>query len=45
MTIGTIIGEPLEVHDGLKGNKKNVRVEELLESRWDQPRFGKPLPP
>lgn len=30
MTIGTIVGEPLEVHDGLKGNKKNVRVEELL---------------
>jgi oligopeptide transport system ATP-binding protein len=30
MTISTIVGEPLEVHDGLKGNKKNARVEELL---------------
>ncbi len=31
MTIGTIIGEPLEVHDGLKGEAKNKRVKELLE--------------
>jgi oligopeptide transport system ATP-binding protein len=31
MTIGTMIGEPLEVHDGLKGSAKNKRVRELLE--------------
>ena len=31
MTIGTIVGEPLEVHDGLKGESKNTRVRELLE--------------
>jgi oligopeptide transport system ATP-binding protein len=31
MTIGTIIGEPLEVHDGLKGEEKNKRISELLE--------------
>lgn len=31
MTIGTIIGEPLEVHDGLKGAVKNNRIKELLE--------------
>jgi oligopeptide transport system ATP-binding protein len=31
MTIGAIIGEPLEVHDGLKGEEKNKRIEELLE--------------
>jgi len=30
MTIGTIVGEPLEVHDRLKGRAKNARVEELL---------------
>jgi len=31
MTIGAIIGEPLEVHDGLKGEERNKRIEELLE--------------
>jgi oligopeptide transport system ATP-binding protein len=31
MTIGAIIGEPLEVHDGLKGQIKNERIKELLE--------------
>ena len=31
MTIGTIVGEPLEVHDGLKGDEKNDRIKELLE--------------
>ena len=31
MTIGSIIGEPLEVHDDLKGEAKNNRVQELLE--------------
>jgi oligopeptide transport system ATP-binding protein len=31
MTIGTIIGEPLEVHDGMKGKGKNKRISELLE--------------
>jgi len=31
MTIGTIIGEPLEFHDGLKGDKKNKRIGNLLE--------------
>jgi len=31
MTIGTIIGEPLEVHDGMKGDKKNKRIRDLLE--------------
>lgn len=31
MTIGTIIGEPLEVHDGLEGTEKNDRIKELLE--------------
>jgi oligopeptide transport system ATP-binding protein len=31
MTIGTIIGEPLEVHDGLRGERKNERIKELLE--------------
>ncbi len=31
MTIGTIVGEPLEVHDGLKGDEKNERISELLE--------------
>jgi oligopeptide transport system ATP-binding protein len=31
MTIGAIIGEPLEVHDGLKGDEKNHRIQELLE--------------
>jgi oligopeptide transport system ATP-binding protein len=31
MTIGTIVGEPLEVHDGLKGDEKNDRVAELLK--------------
>ncbi|TDG00734.1 ABC transporter ATP-binding protein [Paenibacillus piri] len=29
--VGDIIGEPLEVHNLLKGNEKRVRVEELLE--------------
>jgi len=31
MTIGSIIGEPLEVHDGLKGDEKNNRIRDLLE--------------
>lgn len=31
MTIGAIIGEPLEVHDGLKGEEKNKRIQQLLE--------------
>lgn len=31
MTIGAIVGEPLEVHDGLKGDQKNKRVQDLLE--------------
>jgi oligopeptide transport system ATP-binding protein len=31
MTIGTIIGEPLSVHDGMKGEVKNDRIQELLE--------------
>jgi oligopeptide transport system ATP-binding protein len=31
MTIGTIIGEPLEFHDGLRGNAKNERIQQLLE--------------
>jgi len=31
MTIGAIIGEPLEVHDKLRGNEKNHRIKELLE--------------
>jgi oligopeptide transport system ATP-binding protein len=31
MTIGAIIGEPLEVHDGLKGEARNKRIEELLK--------------
>jgi oligopeptide transport system ATP-binding protein len=31
MSIGAIIGEPLEVHDGLKGKKRNDRIKELLE--------------
>ncbi len=31
MTIGTILGEPLSVHDGLKGEVKNDRIHELLE--------------
>jgi oligopeptide transport system ATP-binding protein len=31
MTIGTIIGEPLEVHDGLKGEQRNKRIGNLLE--------------
>ncbi len=31
MTIGTIIGEPLEVHDKLQGEEKNDRIKELLE--------------
>lgn len=31
MSIGAIIGEPLEVHDGLKGKVKNDRIKELLE--------------
>jgi oligopeptide transport system ATP-binding protein len=31
MTIGTILGEPLSVHDGLKGEAKNDRIRELLE--------------
>jgi oligopeptide transport system ATP-binding protein len=31
MTIGTILGEPLEVHDGMKGEAKNRRIKELLE--------------
>lgn len=31
MTIGTILGEPLSVHDGLKGEVKNDRIYELLE--------------
>lgn len=31
MTIGTIVGEPLEVHDHMRGAKKNDRIKELLE--------------
>jgi oligopeptide transport system ATP-binding protein len=31
MTIGTIVGEPLEVHDHLRGKEKNQRVRELLQ--------------
>ena len=31
MTIGTILGEPLEFHDGLKGAAKNERIQHLLE--------------
>jgi len=31
MTVATIVGEPLEVHDGLKGGAKKRRVAELLE--------------
>ncbi len=30
MTVGTIIGEPLEVHDGLDGLEKNNRIQEIL---------------
>ncbi len=30
MTIGAIIGEPLEVHFGLKGKERNERVDEIL---------------
>jgi ABC-type oligopeptide transport system ATPase subunit len=31
MTAGTIIGEPLEIHEGLAGPQKRERVEELLK--------------
>ena len=31
MTIGTILGEPLSVHDGMKGDAKNDRIRDLLE--------------
>jgi len=31
MNIGTIVGESLEVHDGLKGQARNQRVADLLE--------------
>ena len=31
MTIGTIIGEPLEFHDHLKGEEKNARIRHLLD--------------
>jgi oligopeptide transport system ATP-binding protein len=31
MTIGAILGEPLEVHDGMRGQAKNDRIRELLE--------------
>jgi len=31
MTIGTILGEPLEFHDGLKGDVRNERIQQLLE--------------
>jgi oligopeptide transport system ATP-binding protein len=31
MTIGTILGEPLEVHHGLKGKPKSERIHQLLE--------------
>ena len=31
MTVGNIIGEPLEVHDIMRGKKRRERVEELLQ--------------
>ena len=31
MTIGDSIGEPLEIHDGLRGRERNDRIVELLE--------------
>jgi oligopeptide transport system ATP-binding protein len=31
MTIGSILGEPLSFHDGMKGQAKNDRIQELLE--------------
>jgi len=30
MTVGDIIGEPLEIHNIAKGNEKKERVQELL---------------
>ncbi len=31
MTIGTIVGEPIEVHDNMRGDVKNNRIKDLLE--------------
>jgi oligopeptide transport system ATP-binding protein len=39
MTIGTIIGEPLQIHDNLRGKAKNQRIEQLLELVGINPRL------
>jgi oligopeptide transport system ATP-binding protein len=39
MTVGDIIGEPLEVHGALKGKEKEARVKELLKLVGMNPSF------
>ncbi len=39
MTIGSIVGEPLEVHGIAKGNEKRKRVQQLLEQVGLNPNF------
>ena len=44
MTVGNIIGEPLEIHNLAKGRAKTERVQELLQHRRSQPVLREPLP-
>jgi oligopeptide transport system ATP-binding protein len=44
MTVGEIIGEPLEVHNIAKGNEVKSRVQELLKIVGLKPNFGSRYP-
>ena len=45
MTVGSIIGEPLEVHNiGKSSKERQERVQELLQDRRAQPLLRQPLP-
>ena len=44
MTVGSIIGEPLEIHNLAKGKEQQERVQELLQHRRPEPVLRQPLP-
>ena len=44
MTVGSIIGEPLEIHNLAKGEEKQQRVQELLQAVGLNPYFANRYP-
>ena len=44
MTVGSIIGEPMRIHDMNQRQRASTRVKELMETRRAQPRAREPLP-